>query len=232
VRLSVRSCDQFSSIHSHAFLLLVAETYRGPFYYFELVALLRRVLLVALSVLISHDAQLKAQLVAVLCCLLFLLQIMLRPYALARINAQESLCLFALCVIAALADHTSFDHRMSTGVQLAVSALVFAVTGVLAWSWALEQQGRAGGKDSLRALCCYERCVRYFPALSELRHDGGGSSGAGSRTVSAASAAASAADDFDASGSVNRDTSVRMQTVDSSRRSKAARDDLWQPLLE
>lgn len=137
--------------------------------------------------LVATDPQLKAQLVVVLCCLLFLLQvrpplaleslrilpwfvsltqrwcrlraqILLRPFAVARSNTQEAMCLFALCLVAALADHTSLDHRMSLGVQLTVSLLVFGVSLVLAASWA------PGAKRDLRVLC-----GRCFPSLVEQR---------------------------------------------------------------
>jgi hypothetical protein len=92
--------------------------------------------------------------VALVCVLIASLHVLLQPYRLPRSNAQESVALLALVVIALLQDHTSFAarERTPTGVGVFVTLLVFAVSAGLLASWARQElcaggSGSSGGKQ-------------------------------------------------------------------------------------
>lgn len=106
------------------------------------IALLRRVLLVALSVLL-RDPALRAQLLIVACVLLLCLQVALRPFRAPASNLQETLCLAALCLIAALQNQDPTDRGLSLGASVAVCVIFAGAAAVVAGFW-LDPRGRCG----------------------------------------------------------------------------------------
>lgn len=113
------------------------------------VALLRRVLLVAVPAFIVGQAQVQAQVTVVACLAIFALHIAVQPCtsqaackqpvlaqlpvvwtadSSAETNFQESVCLFALCVVAALQDHQTVSHSLPIGASVIVVILVMAIS--------------------------------------------------------------------------------------------------------
>jgi hypothetical protein len=128
--------------------LLCAESYRAEFYWFESVALLRRVALVLVTVLVTKDPQLRAQLTSALCLALLLAQIALRPFQTVRANRHESVALFALVFVALFQDHHTLAHGEALGTRVFVAVLVFGVAAYLCSAW-IADKGVVGRAQAL-----------------------------------------------------------------------------------
>jgi hypothetical protein len=81
------------------------------------------------------------------------------------IPALSTVCVLCCRTNAHLCLRYAVDYRMSLGVQIIVSLLVFAVSAVLCWSWVLAQQQKPPGKGGLGGLLA-GRCKRCRPPRS------------------------------------------------------------------
>jgi hypothetical protein len=126
------------------------------------IALLRRVALVAVSVLCVQAPLLREQLLSLLCLALFTLQLLLRPYARAAVNAQESVALCALVAVSVLQGHGGgsdgaggdADGRMPLGTAIASVLLVLLVVLWIARPIVLSKLGLGCGGGVLARCCC------------------------------------------------------------------------------
>lgn len=171
-----------------AFALLAApcaESYRPELYYFESIALLRRVALVGVSIALSSgalraerqlaivasagipasqlcfcaDPLLQASVVTTLVLLLLVIQIALSPFADEAANRLETASLLALATISA------FQGDQRVGVQVFLAVVALAVVLALARAWLLDKF--ASLQVRCPRLCCLGLCSNRRGRLDE-----------------------------------------------------------------
>lgn len=130
---------------------VLTEAYRPGCRYWEIVSLGRRIVLVAASVFISNDSDVRATLAFVVCAGMLLLHLKFRPFLREEINRDETVCLMALMVVAGLHDRTAYNQATRTGFSVAVILLVAVVVVRLLARWACAgKRARSSADDSAR----------------------------------------------------------------------------------